>query len=1009
MRRLDAAAATVSREDVLDSAVRALHEAPGLVLLGAAGIGRSHLAERLVEQALADGVRVLRCAPVEAELPLPFMCLIDLLDSVSDETLEALPTGQRDALRAALLRGGDEDVDPAGARVPLAVLTLLRRLAAEGPVWLVVDDVQWVDEPTARVLSFVARRCAGTALRIVATEQTGCGRMPVHDMLCPEGVVRLTVPPMTPAEVTALLTEHAEHADHTERAGHAGVPLPSGAVQQIVDTVAGNPRYALELLRALPPDGRPEAADFGGAARTPLRGLLLDRLHALPQEVRAALVLVAAATRPDLTLLATAGGPSVTLRLEAAERLGEIRIGPDGHVHFDNPLLRSAVYTEASGHERRNAHARLAEAVIEPVERARHLALANPARDEGVAQTLTVAAAAARRRGAPGTAAELAALAVVRTPADAETARTERQLAAAGYAVDAGRLDVARAEAQVLIAEARSPEARSQARIVLLRCAGQSLEHEGALIRDGLSDAAAARSPGLEARLRCWSASRDLLAGRVHRAEAEARRAARLAAEAALWETELEALTTLAYLQRLGGDPEAETTLRRALANARGRGIDELALGEALRTEAVFHLHANRLAAAERSLLGMLARLGERLGVEEQVSLQIHLADVRISSGDCRGALQAARRARELHADLVGTDAVHALGREAVGREALGRAAVGRAGVGREAVGRELMGREVLGRGVVGQEVAHEPDAAGPVLYITAAAESVGGSLDRARLLAQRGAHRAARDGDRFWRLWNLTVLGRVQLMAGRAAQAAEVLREARVIEREMGIVDPGIGRWHADLAEALVAEGTESALAEAGEFVDEVSAVARRLGREAVLGTMERAAALLRLARGETPEAAGLLESAVARLRPQGVPLELARALSALAEAERRGRRHTASRRAADEALQIFQDAGAAAWLAVGEPHAQGAALPPPVPRQAAAHPAVSSPLTPSEQRIAALAAAGATNREIAADCYLSVKTVEASLSRVYRKVGVRSRTELASRTELVAQPLPG
>src|SRR5579884_1895302 len=300
----------------MSSAVEALRDAPGLLLLGPSGIGRSHLLERLVDHGQAQGVRVLRCAPVEAELPLPFMCLIDLLDSVSDAALEALPAGQRDALRAALLRGDDEEVDPAGARVPLAVLTLLRRLAAEGPLWLVVDDLQWVDEPTARVLGFVARRTAGTALRVLATEPVGPGRAPAHAALCPPGTVRVTVPPMSPAELAALLAEHA------------GGPLPAATVREITRTAEGNPRYALEILRTLPPGGTAQPATLGGAVPAPLHGLLLDRLHALPQQVREALVLAGAAARPDITLLATAGGPNVTLHLETAERLGVVRIAP---------------------------------------------------------------------------------------------------------------------------------------------------------------------------------------------------------------------------------------------------------------------------------------------------------------------------------------------------------------------------------------------------------------------------------------------------------------------------------------------------------------------------------------------------------------------------------------------------------------------------------------------------------------------------------------------------------
>ncbi|MFC1406497.1 MULTISPECIES: LuxR family transcriptional regulator [Streptacidiphilus] len=905
---------SANRDELRRTARDGLRQAPGLLLTGPAGIGKSHLLDQLAQQALARGVRVLRCSPAAAEVPLPFMCLIDLLEPVSDETVGGLPAGQREALRAVLLRGDDPRAAVDGAGVHLAVLTLLRRLCAEGPVWLVVDDIQWMDGPTAQILGFVSRRTAGLNLRVLASERVPHGQPPAHAGLCPAGSLQLTVPPLDSTDLTRLLEQSA------------GAPLPAATVREIARLSRGNPLYALELLRSLP-----AAADRTGTPTDipgPLRALLLDRLRTVPEEVVQALVLASAAARPDLTLLATAGDESVAVHLETAERLGLLRIDLNGQIRFDDPLIGSALYAEASGQARRAAHARLATAVTEPVERARHLALANPARDEGVATTLAVAADAARRRGAPATAAELSALALARTPADAGPVRAQRRIASAQYACDAGLWDDARREAQGVLNEEEDPTTRIRARIVLLMCAGQALEGEGRLIADGLVEAAG--SPALEAQLRCWASDRDLLAGRVGQAAVEARRAAALAEAAggAAVMTRVEALTSLAYLQRLGGDQDAETTLAQALAVARAHRVDHLRLWETLSTEAIFHLHADRLAEAEASITATLDRFGDQVGVEDALRAQILLTDIRNRAGDCAGALAAARRAAALSQDIDGLD--------------------------------------------------------GPVAYAAAAAEATNGSLDRARLLAEEGARSAQQDGDRFWYLWNTTVLGRVHLLADEPGPAAAVLREVRSIEQSMGIVDPGIGRWHPDLAEALVGEGS---LAEAGEFIDEVSATARRLGRLGVLAGLQRAAALRCLALGELTEAEELLAASVDRLRQQAIPLELARSLVALADLERRRRRHAAARRATDEAWELCRTAGALPWLRRIE---QGR-----VPRSGsgAAEPAA---LTVPEQRIAALAAAGSTNREIAAACFVSVKTVEASLSRVYRKLGVRSRTEL-------------
>jgi len=108
--------------------------------------------------------------------------------------------------------------------------------------------------------------------------------------------------------------------------------------------------------------------------------------------------------------------------------------------------VRTVIYAEAAGQERRAAHAAIAAASAEPVERARHRALADPSQDEDVAADLSAAARAARRRGAPAAAADLAVLAAARTPAPAARDRAERALAAAEYACDAGQWDRARRE-----------------------------------------------------------------------------------------------------------------------------------------------------------------------------------------------------------------------------------------------------------------------------------------------------------------------------------------------------------------------------------------------------------------------------------------------------------------------------------------------------------------------------------------------------------------------------------
>jgi AAA ATPase domain len=210
--------AAMSRDQLHRRAREALLSGPGVLLYGPAGIGKTHLAAMLVAEATVAGATILRCAPVEAELRLPYLCLIDLLEGVPDATVARLPSGLRTALRAALLRDEDPEQDQSRLRVQLAVLQILRMLGSERPVWLSVDDVQWVDEPTAQVLGFVGRRSVGDRLRVVATERVTSGAAPLHAHLFPPGAAEIAVTPMTAGDLALELTAPA---------GLAGAPAVS--------------------------------------------------------------------------------------------------------------------------------------------------------------------------------------------------------------------------------------------------------------------------------------------------------------------------------------------------------------------------------------------------------------------------------------------------------------------------------------------------------------------------------------------------------------------------------------------------------------------------------------------------------------------------------------------------------------------------------------------------------------------------------------------------------------
>jgi DNA-binding NarL/FixJ family response regulator len=172
-----------------------------------------------------------------------------------------------------------------------------------------------------------------------------------------------------------------------------------------------------------------------------------------------------------------------------------------------------------------------------------------------------------------------------------------------------------------------------------------------------------------------------------------------------------------------------------------------------------------------------------------------------------------------------------------------------------------------------------------------------------------------------------------------------------------------------------------------AERLIDGYDAQATKLGREWARATADRCRGLILAARGDLPEAIHVLERAVAGHRRSPMPFELGRSLLALGTAQRRARQRRAARESLTEALATFDELGAPLWAdrARAELGRIGGRTP------------AGEELTPAEARIAALVAGGMTNKEAAAELVVAVHTIEAALTRVYAKLGVRSRTELA------------
>ncbi|MFJ6631983.1 AAA family ATPase [Streptomyces sp. NPDC091376] len=277
----------------------------------------------------------------------------------------------------------------------------------------------------------------------------------------------------------------------------------------------------------------------------------------------------------------------------------------------------------------------------------------------------------------------------------------------------------------------------------------------------------------------------------------------------------------------------------------------------------------------------------------------------------------------------------------------------------------------------------------GPAWYGLALAETAGGSFARAASYARRSAQASEEEGDHVFLSRSLYALGRVQLVTGDVANALETLRRVQAGERAQSAVDPSMLRWHEELAEALLANDSPE---EAAALLADVRPVAERLGRSTVLLGCDRVYALYLAGSGKPDEAATLLSDTARRFDEAGLPLERGRALIALARVERRRRRRSAAQSALQAAATVFERSGAAPWLALATETPTGTAEP--APSQGGA----LSSLTEAELHLALLVGQGASNQEAAARLYLSVKTVEARLTRIYQKLDVRSRSQLAT-----------
>ncbi|MBM2822659.1 MAG: ATPase,transcriptional regulator, luxR family [Thermoleophilia bacterium] len=227
--------------------------------------------------------------------------------------------------------------------------------------------------------------------------------------------------------------------------------------------------------------------------------------------------------------------------------------------------------------------------------------------------------------------------------------------------------------------------------------------------------------------------------------------------------------------------------------------------------------------------------------------------------------------------------------------------------------------------------------------------------------------------------------LGFLALSLREDADADREYTRADELIESTGMREPADYRFHGDHIEVVIALGQ---LERAAELLERLEARGLILPRPWTLAVAARCRGLLHAARGDLEAAESLLREALAHHARLEMPFELARTLLCLGRVQRRRNERKAARETLERAREIFEGLPAPLWAETAREELGRIGV-----RRA------PEELTVNEQQVAQLAASGLTNKEIAAKLFMSRRTVEANLARVYRKLGIRSRAELGAK----------
>lgn len=902
---------------------------------GEAGSGKTVLMQWLMRQAGERHVRLIAAQPVEGEAELPLALMTDVLRPLRP-WMSRLPTEHRDVLEAAA--GGVGEASSDRLLLAVATLALLATVAEDEPLLLVIDDAHWVDPTSGRALSFALRRLLADRVATVMA------RRPTEQERIPGPWEHLLLDGLDERHVAELLLDAT------------GVSSPPSVVATIREATLGNPLAVSHLGRRLP------VAALSGEVPLPMTLPLQEvaqrtfsgLVRALPPRTQAALVVLAAAgsAAAQLAPRALAASDLSTADLIEAEQAGLI-CGTTGMVDFVHPLYRATALEVAGPAQVRRAHAALAEAAkgCDLQRHAWHRGLSVMGTDEDAATVVEEAASVAERRVGAAATVGLHGLAVALSPpGDARDRRelaSARALAAAGHHAEArGHLRQILDRAGVAL-ETRADAFHQMARLMLWDTPLDS-QPVAEQIPDDLPPrqmsatlaVAALRARNLAELRRFGDLARASHAAMVE-SIADRRPNDAMSADVA---------ETLALLPTLSLVAESELVV-----GAHDSPVVSELVGRVRRLLAAARGAEPQASEVTRGLVAMLDDLAgspaQTLSWTSAIDLADELLTLWLSAARARPAsvaylLMARTELAGWLADLRG---------------------------GMSAAGRAIE---------VSQEIGSHALTGWTHAFASRICAAAGNEHE---CLAHRDAavELGARLNEPGPYVWSTHAHAHLLLSTGRPREAIETLAPVVAIASSIEFAGVRAIPWQPDYIEALARDG-RTAEAEAALQAWHATMPAEPDDWHRAIEVRCRV-----LVHGE-----GCVDKLVAAIHSGALrqtPLEEARAQLVAGTALRRKRRPAPSHDLIHQAATTFANVGARGWQSTAEKEMTGG-------RRSRTVGDDSSGLTAQEMRVAHEIAAGATNREAATRLFCSPKTIEYHLTRVYAKLGVRSRAALAS-----------